>query len=253
MLFELKDLCIGYNGHSVAGPICADLRQGELCCLLGPNGAGKSTMLRTLAAFQPPLSGSLLLKGRDVRTIPTIDLSTTIGVVLTDRIDIKGIKVKDLVGMGRAPYTNFWGKLSEEDEECVDKAISDVGIQSLAQRLVSTLSDGERQKVMIAKALAQETPIILLDEPTAFLDYPSKVETMLLLRKLCREMNKCILLSTHDLDLALQTADRLWLMSQTHGFATGSPHALSTEGKLSQFFSSKHISFDTNTMRFEII
>lgn len=236
----------------------ASLREGELCCLLGANGAGKSTLLRTMAAFQPPLSGELRIGERQIKDIAPRELSTLVGIVLTDRIRTQGITVRDMVAMGRSPYTNFWGKLTDKDVAEVDEAMRMVGISSFASRQISTLSDGERQKVMIAKALAQGTPIILLDEPTAFLDFPSKVEVMLLLGRLAHEMGKSIFLSTHDLDLALQTADCLWLMMKGGGiktkdecpFAVGSPHELADQ--LPRFFPSSHLAFDAASLRFNI-
>ena len=256
---SLKNLIIGYQGYKVAGPINATLHEGELCCLLGANGAGKSTLLRTLAAFQPPLEGEIRIDGRNITEIPPRQLSTLIGIVLTERIKMGGITVRDMVAMGRSPYTNFWGRLTDADNQEVDKAMQLVGITSFADRQISTLSDGERQKVMIAKALAQGTPIILLDEPTAFLDFPSKVEVMLLLGRLAHEMGKSIFLSTHDLDLALQTADRLWLMAPSGcqmsnvecGIAVGTPRELASE--LPRFFPSRHLQFDKTSLRFNIV
>jgi len=253
MKYLLSNLVIGYPGHRVAGPINTALHEGELTCLLGPNGAGKSTLLRTLAAFQPALEGNLVLDGVSLKDIPARKLSTQIGVVLTDRIETRGLTVRDMVAMGRSPYTNFWGRLTEQDEKEVDQAIEQVGIQALQGRQVSTLSDGERQKVMIAKALAQGTPVIFLDEPTAFLDFPSKTDTMLLLRRLCREMGKSILLSTHDLDLALQTADNLWLLAPSHEIAIGTPQELAQTDVLPNFFRGEHIRFDQQAMRFCIV
>ena len=249
---ELNSLVIGYPGHVVAGPMDAVLRSGELCCLLGANGAGKSTLLRTLSAFQRPLSGEIRIDNEPLSSLSPQMLSTRLGIVLTERVRPTGMTVRDMAGMGRSPYTNFWGRQSAEDRQKVDEALRLVGIEELAERQVTTLSDGERQKVMIAKVLAQETPIILLDEPTAFLDFPSKVETMLLLRRLAREMNKTILLSTHDLDLALQTADRLWLMAKAQPLRTGTPKALAEEGILSAYFPGRHIAFDAEALRFAI-
>lgn len=250
----LNKLVIGYQGHKVAGPMTNRLRAGELCCLLGANGAGKSTLLRTLAAFQPPLEGEIWIDGRNITEISPRQLSTMIGIVLTERIKMGGITVRDMVAMGRSPYTNFWGRLTDEDNNEVDKAMQQVGITRFANRQISTLSDGERQKVMIAKALAQGTPIILLDEPTAFLDFPSKVEVMLLLGRLAHEMGKSIFLSTHDLDLALQTADRLWLMGKGEGdeglLAVGTPREVASE--LPRFFPSEHLDFDAEALRFNI-
>ena len=247
---SLINLVIGYQGYKVAGPITNELHAGELCCLLGANGAGKSTLLRTLAAFQPPLEGEIRIDGRKLKEIPPRQLSTMIGIVLTERIKMGGITVRDMVAMGRSPYTNFWGRLTEEDNREVDKAMQLVSITAFANRQISTLSDGERQKVMIAKALAQGTPIILLDEPTAFLDFPSKVEMMLLLGKLAHEMGKSIFLSTHDLDLALQTADRLWLLGKDMSLAVGTPRELASE--LPRFFPSEHLQFDAQALRFNI-
>ncbi len=213
---RLTGLSIGYRGkHSVkcvADDISQAIHSGELTCLLGENGAGKSTLLRTLSGFLPPLAGEISILGRPLSSYKERELATVIGVVLTEKSNLQNMTVRELVGMGRSPYTGFWGRLSADDRRKVDDALSLVGIAALSDRMVQTLSDGERQKVMIAKALAQETPIIFLDEPTAFLDYPSKVEILHLLHRLSREMHKTIFLSTHDLELALQIADRLWLM-----------------------------------------
>ena len=179
-------------------------------------------------------------------------MATVIGVVLTEKSDIRNMTVEELVGLGRSPYTGFWGTLKEGDRKIVHEAIARVRIEPLTQRMVHTLSDGERQKVMIAKALAQETPIIFLDEPTAFLDFPSKVEVMQLLHNLTHTLQKTVFMSTHDLELALQIADKIWLMDRTNGIAIGTPEDLSLEGKLSSFFSRKGITYDTETGFFRI-
>ncbi len=252
MEYALHDLSIGYGNTTIVANINATLHEGELCSLVGANGAGKSTLLRTMAAFQPALSGTMTLGDLDVVTCSPLSLSKHIGVVLTERVDSMGITVRDIVEMGRSPYTNYWGHLTEEDMRIVDESMGLVGIESLAGRQASTLSDGERQKTMIAKALAQETPVILLDEPTAFLDFPSKVETMLLLRRLCREMGKSVLLSTHDLDLALQVSDSLWLLSGDGRLVVDTPEALGQSGTLDATFRSEHVEFDPATMRFRI-
>lgn len=254
MKYELQNLAIGYGPTTVAHGINATLQGSTMTCLLGPNGAGKSTLLRTLSAFQPALGGNLIIhNGKDqrieIRNYPATELSKMLGIVLTDRVSIQGMSVRQLVGLGRTPYTNFWGRLSDEDENIVEEAIRLCHIQNLANRQINTLSDGERQKVMIAKALAQQTPIILLDEPTAFLDFPSKVETMLLLVRLAHEEQKAILISTHDLELALQTADQLWLMGQGT-LHVGTPHQLASNGTLPHFFKSEHISFEAQQLRF---
>ena len=207
MDYILQSLSIGYSHKVIAADINAQIKGGELTCLMGRNGTGKSTLMRTLAGFLKPLGGTALLDGRDVGRLSPAERSHLISVVLTDRVDVDGMRVKDLVSVGRQPYTGFFGKMSSDDEEVVNKAIADVGMTDFAGRQVNSLSDGERQKVMIAKALAQQTPVILLDEPTAFLDYPSKKEMFQMLTQLCHEQGKAVLVSTHDLDIALPIAD----------------------------------------------
>lgn len=216
---QLNSLSIGYKEKGakikyIAQGIQASLYGGQLTCLLGANGAGKSTLLRTLSAFQPPLKGEILIKGKPLNAYTNNERARLIGVVLTERPELQNMTVFELAGMGRSPYTGFWGNLSKADKIIVEEALRMVGMEEMATRMVETLSDGERQKVMIAKALAQQTSVIFLDEPTAFLDYPSKVDTMLLLRRLAHETGKTIFLSTHDVELALQTADMLWLMKR---------------------------------------
>ena len=253
---HIKDLSIGYPGKGevkvVAGHINAGINSGELTCLLGANGIGKSTLLRTLSAFQPKLSGEIFIQGKEIEQYKDKELSMAISVVLTEKCEVRNMTVTELVGLGRTPYTGFWGTLDEDDKRIVERSISLVKIEKLADRMVHTLSDGERQKVMIAKALAQETPIIFLDEPTAFLDFPSKVEMMQLLHRLSRQTNKTIFLSTHDLELALQIADKIWLMDKMNGAIIGTPEDLSLNGSLSAFFAHKGIIFDIETGLFRV-
>lgn len=248
---ELKNLTTGYQSkrdkHLVSSNICAEIKSGELTCLIGANGIGKSTLMRTLAAFQPKLSGEIRVMGKEIESYTDKELAQIISIVLTERCDIQDMTIEELVGLGRSPYTGFWGTLKEVDKEVVKQSIGWVGLEHLAQRNIQTLSDGERQKTMIAKALAQETPIIFLDEPTAFLDYTSKVDLLLLLHKLSREMQKTIFLSTHDVELALQIADKLWLMDSENGVTIGTPQQLAEDGCLSRFFHHKNISFDKET------
>lgn len=235
----LHKVSIGYRQrHSqrlVAENLSAGIAAGQLTCLLGENGVGKSTLLRTLSGFQPRMGGDIMVNGRQLDDYSDQELARTVGVVLTERPDVQQMTVMELVGLGRSPYTGFWGRLNDEDVRICREAVGLVGIDNLSDRLVSTLSDGERQKVMIAKALAQQTPIIYLDEPTAFLDYPSKVDMLLLLRRISREARKTIFLSTHDLELALQVADVVWLMERGGHLSIGSPHQLADEGVLSRF------------------
>ena len=254
---RLTNVSIGYRTRqgvrTVASGITAALQQGELTCLLGRNGAGKSTLLRTLAAFQPCLGGEICVGEKRLEDYSAKEIAQCIGIVLTERPDVQQMTVWQLVAMGRSPYTGFWGKLNGDDEQVVNEAISLVGITALTDRLVTTLSDGERQKVMIAKALAQQTSIIYLDEPTAFLDYPSKVDTLLLLRRICREQQKTVFLSTHDLELALQVADRLWLLQTDGTLAIGTPHELADSGVLTKFVEEdSNVTFDAAKLTIRI-
>jgi iron complex transport system ATP-binding protein len=252
---RLSNLSIGYRGKNgtrvVAAGINAAIRSGELTCLLGANGVGKSTLLRTLSAFQPKLDGDVLIEGREITTFSDKELSRMIGVVLTEKPDIRNMSVRELVALGRSPYTGFWGTLHEDDWQVVDEAISAVRIEPLRERMIHTLSDGERQKVMIAKALAQQTPVIYLDEPTAFLDFPSKVEMMQLLRQLAQTQQKTIFLSTHDFELALQVADTLWLM-ESQGLSVGTPRELANSGALARYVERPGITFDPMTLTVNI-
>jgi iron complex transport system ATP-binding protein len=256
MTIQIQQLSIGYPSKRgvriVAEGISGAIRSGELTCLLGANGVGKSTLLRTLSAFQPKIGGEVLIQGRDLAGYTDKELSRLIGVVLTEKPDIRNMTVRELVSLGRSPYTDFWGNYSKEDLQIVDESIHQVGIENLSRQPIQTLSDGERQKVMIAKALAQQTPVIYLDEPTAFLDYPSKVEVLQLLRCICSEANKTVFLSTHDVELALQLADTVWLMTREHGVKIGSPQQLAHEGALSRFIEREGITFDAETLAIRV-
>lgn len=249
---QLTDVTTGYRGRPVTKDINAFLQAGELTCLLGPNGAGKSTLLKTLSAFIPPLSGEIMIDGVNIRRLSASKLARSIAVVLTRRPATMNMTVEELVAIGRSPYTSFFGGLSDADRKVVNKAIRLVGIDDLRRRNVNTLSDGERQKALIAKALAQETQIVFLDEPTAFLDYPSKVEIMKLLYAIARQENKTIFMSTHDLELALQIADKIWLLDKTRGLEIGIPEDLAYRGLLGEYFERGGLKFNYSTGLFEI-
>lgn len=210
MQITLSHLSVGYKiGHAVVSDINLTLQSGKLASLIGANGVGKSTLLKTLTGFLPKLEGSLLLDGKDICEFSQRALARQISIVLTQKPDVQNLTVEEIVGLGRSPYTGFFGKLHANDQQIVDESITAVGIEKLKNRMIQTLSDGERQKVMIAKALAQQTPVIFLDEPTAFLDFSSKVETFQLLQRMAHEMGKLVLLSTHDLELAVRFSDTL--------------------------------------------
>jgi len=221
----LRNLSVGYlhprrTPTTVLAQLNATLHAGQLTCLVGANGIGKSTLLRTLATFQPPISGQMCYYSGEqatpinLATLSQARLARLVSVVLTAKPSVENLSVEQIVALGRSPYTNIWGTLRADDRRMVAWAMDVVGITGLRHRLVQTLSDGERQKMMIAKALAQDTPVILLDEPTAFLDYKSKVEVLGLLARLAHETNKMVLLSTHDLEQAVHAADALWVVAK---------------------------------------
>ena len=249
-------LTIGYtHGRrttAVLDNIHVTLWSGELTCLIGPNGVGKSTLMRTLAGMQPPLRGHVYLGEKDLHRLPAQQLAKQLAVVLTERIDVGNLSSYALTALGRYPYTDWRGQLSAHDEAVVRESLTTVGAASLAARPVNELSDGERQKVMIARALAQEPKILLLDEPTAFLDLPRRVEIIQLLHNLAREQQCAILLSTHDLELALRLADRLWLLPVGGPLSVGLPEELALNGTLGATFQSEGVEFDSTQGAFKV-
>ncbi len=256
-VLSAHDLTIGYTRKRgtplvVAERLSLQLVAGELVCLVGPNGAGKSTLLRTLAAMQPALAGTVRLGDADIFALDPRERARRMSVVLTERVEGGHLTAYALVALGRHPYTDWTGRLSEHDEAIVRWAIETVGAKPLAARLVEELSDGERQKIMIARALAQEPLVMLLDEPTAFLDVPNRVDIMRVLRALTRLTGRAILLSTHDLDLALRTADRLWLLPRGGPLFCGAPEDLVLSGALATTFQAEGLSFDPSTGTFTL-
>jgi len=246
---ETSSLSIGYISggrkvHLLHDSLNLQLYPGELTGLLGLNGAGKSTLIRTLCGFQPMLQGSIRLMNKDLNEYSQSQLARIVGVVLTEKTNTGGISVFELVSLGRHPYTNFLGQLKRYDHQIIEESIAAVGISHKTDHYVSELSDGERQKAMIAKVLAQQCPVILLDEPTAFLDVTSRIETMALLRRLAVEQQKAILLSTHDLDLAIQASDCLWLQAKERPMLCGMPEDLILSGVFETFFGKDGIVFD---------
>lgn len=248
-------LTVGYHAPrkpaiAVVENITVDLLAGELVCLIGPNGAGKSTLMRTLAGMQAPLTGSVSLMGDDLTALKPRELARRLSIVLTERVDVGVLSAYTLVALGRYPYTGWMGELRPEDEWVVQQAITAVGAGDLAHRNVGELSDGERQKIMIARALAQEPAVMLLDEPTAYLDLPRRAELMTMLRRLARETGRAILLSTHDLDLALRNADRIWLLPKGGQLQVGAPEDLVLSGAFESAFKGEGVQFDAYTGSF---
>ena len=256
-MLDVKNLKVGYGNSRtgfqvVAGPLSTQLQPGELVCLVGPNGAGKSTLMRALVGMQPALEGEVLLDGANVHGLSSRERARRVSVVLTGTVNTGLLDVEAVVGLGRYPHTGWSGRLREEDHRVVHWALSAVGIEDFAQRLVTELSDGERQKVMIARALAQEPRVMVLDEITAFLDLPRRVQMMQLLRNLARSSDRAILLSTHDLDLALRSADKIWLMAKGESMAVGAPEDLVLRGDFENVFVREGVHFDREQGSFQI-
>lgn len=258
-IISTEELKIGFEAKGarskqtvVASDISVKLYSGEVVCLLGPNGSGKSTLIRTLAGLHPKLDGNINLYGQDLTGFTTREIAKKVSTVLTDRITVGNLSVYELVSFGRSPYTGWLGSLRTEDEQTVEWAIEATGIEKFVDRDILRLSDGERQKVMIARALAQDTSTILLDEPTAHLDLPNRVEIIRLLRELAHETQKGILLSTHELDLALKAADTLWLISNNGEVVTGTPEDLVLDGTFESVFRQDSFDFDRSTGSFKL-
>ncbi len=251
LLVKLEQVDIGYNksGKNILrllGNINLSVKAGELIGLVGRNGCGKSTLLRTIAGIQDPLKGKVLLKDNVVHEISGIERAKLIGYVSTEKISADHICVFDLVALGRFPYTNWIGTLSDEDMEIISNAMNMTGIKELKDKMLSELSDGERQKVMIARALAQNTPVIILDEPTAFLDLPNRYQILRLLNELAGVYQKTIVYSTHDLNIAIHESDRLWLIASGK-ILDGAPEDLIISKGFHKLFENSEVDFNTDT------
>ena len=248
MVLQTESLAIGYR-HPIADNLSLSLKAGELVCLIGPNGTGKTTLMRTLAGLQQALNGNITLAEKPLSQFKPRALAQTLSLVLTDRIHMGMLTGYELVALGRHPHTDWTGQLTEHDHQIVRWAVELLSAKELAPRKLTELSDGERQKLLIARALAQQPKLMLLDEPTAFLDLPRRVEVIQHLRDIAHSTGCSILLSTHDLDLALRSADRLWLMSNGQILA-GAPEDLVLNGAFEQTFGG--LPFDRRTGQFII-
>ncbi len=249
ILLKARGLAVGYRSagrrvSAVLENIDVDLRAGEVVCLLGANGAGKSTLLRTLAREQQPLSGHVMVDGRDIYSLPAVESARMVSVVYTERTHAGALTVDEVVGLGRQPYTGFFGRLSADDRRIVHESMAAVGIATLSGRFMATLSDGERQKVMIARAVAQQTPVMMLDEPTSFLDVASRLEVMGLLSALAADRGKAVLLSTHDVADALSVASRLWLLPGDGSLLCGTVDEMIASRAMERLFEGRGVRFD---------
>jgi iron complex transport system ATP-binding protein len=255
-ILSTQHLSIGYSQkrkiNVIQSELNLELKAGELVCLIGPNGSGKSTLLRSLAGLQKSLSGNVRINEKELIKLSQHEKALQLALVLTDRVEIENATVYDVVSFGRHPHSGWWGDVSEEDEQHILEAIKMVHLENKMHQNINELSDGERQRAMIAKALAQDTPIIMLDEPTAHLDLPNRVEIMLLLHRLAHKTQKAILLSTHELDLALQAADRIWLMSVDKGIECGVPEDLVFDGSFNRAFENKSYFFNESNGNFSM-
>ncbi len=247
-ILKTNDLAVGYrNGKqqvTLLSGLNLSLDRGKLVALLGQNGAGKSTLLRALTCDERPISGTIEIDGKSLIDMSQKERSRLLGLVSTERIQAGALTVEELVGLGRQPHTGFLGRLDAHDHEIVRQAMADAGIIAKAGEYISSLSDGERQKAMIARALAQQTPLIVLDEPTAFLDVASRIETMRLLQTLAHERDKAVLLSSHDISQSLMLADELWLITTDRQVITGTTQELVADGTMDRLFTNRDIHFN---------
>lgn len=243
---SLCNLSIGYGSRILVENANASLPTGSITALIGRNGTGKSTLLRAIAGLGPVVKGELFLCGKSLDALTPLQRASTISFVTTDKVRIANLCCEDVVSLGRAPYTNWIGRMQETDREIVTRSLALVGMASFARKTMDRMSDGECQRILIARALAQDTPVILLDEPTAFLDLPNRYELASLLRRLAHDEGKCILFSTHDLDVALGLCDSVALID------TPSLHCLSAaemtaSGHIERLFTGDGITFDPST------
>ena len=247
-ILTTHNLAVGYrNGKqqvTLLSGLNLHLDKGKLVALLGQNGAGKSTLLRAITCDERPIGGTIEVEGKNLLEMPQKERSRLLGLVSTERIQAGALTVEELVGLGRQPHTGFLGRLDDEDHRIVRQAMADAGIAAKAGEYIASLSDGERQKAMIARALAQETPLIVLDEPTAFLDVASRIETMRLLQTLAHDRGKAVLLSSHDISQSLMLADELWLITTDRQVVTGSTRQLVADGAMDHLFDNRSIHFN---------
>ena len=240
---ELRDISIGYGSRVLLGKANLSFGQGEFCAVIGRNGTGKSTLLRTMAGLARPLAGEVLIEGEPLKGMTHTEVASRISFVSTEEVRVGNLRVYDVVGMGRAPYTNWIGTLSAQDRAVVGNALALVGMEDFAGKSIETLSDGERQRVMIARSLAQDTPVILLDEPTAFLDLPNRYEISLLLKSLAADHGKGVIVSTHDLNIVLDLCDRIVLLDEG-GALCGTPAEMVDSGLIQNIFRGTSLYYD---------
>lgn len=242
-MIELHDITLGYGSRTLIEGVETRFERGSMIALLGRNGTGKSTLLRAIARLQEVMKGVIMVEGKPLAELSQAELARLVSFVTTERIDVEALTAYDLVAIGRSPYTGWMGRLTDKDHEAIKRAMVIAGVQHMAERRVSTMSDGECQRVMIARALAQDTPIILLDEPTAFLDLPNRYELCTLLGRLAHDENKCVIFSTHELDIALSLADSIALVDSPRLVHLPTKEMI-VSGNIERLFDSDYVSFD---------
>ncbi len=253
-IIQIKSLGIGYRlpkQYLIFDHIDLEAKKGEMIALIGRNGTGKSTLLRTLVKLQQKIKGHIFIDNEEIEKISGLELAKRVGFVSTEIIHTENLKVYDLVALGRFPYTNWLGNLKDHDHRQVRLALEMVGMEHFAEKNVQEVSDGERQKIMIARALAQDTEILILDEPTAFLDLPNKYEVISLLGRLAREKNKCIIFSSHDLNITIREADMIWMMTDDV-IKKGAPEDMILSGMFDDMFKHSNLNFNIDSGDFFI-
>ena len=245
-MIRFENLTLGYGSRTLIDSLTGEIRRGHLTALVGRNGTGKSTLLRAIAQLGDIASGEIFIDGKELSRISPSEMASKVALVTTDKVRIANLRCRDVVALGRAPYTNWIGRMQEQDNEIVEQSLAAVGMSNYADKTMDRMSDGECQRIMIARALAQQTPIILLDEPTAFLDMPNRYELCTLLRGLAHRENKSILFSTHELDIALELCDSIALISppQMHILPT---KEMIRSGHIERLFTTGVVSFDPET------
>lgn len=250
-ILSVKNLTIGYESKNVAKHINFELDTGMLCGVVGINGIGKSTLLRTLGGFQPKLDGNILLKGKNLEKYTSSTLSKELSVVLTEQPASKNLTVQELIALGRQPYTNWLGTLTEDDKHQIKDSLDAFLLKDLQHRKCHELSDGQLQRVMVARAMAQDTALILLDEPTTHLDLYHKVQILKMLQELAHDKQKTILFTTHEIELAIQLCDRILILDgKDHPF--GDPCQLIEKKHFDRLFPSEMVQFDAKTGSFKV-
>lgn len=247
-MIQFKHLTIGYGSRRLLDSVNAQMTGGQLIALLGRNGTGKSTLLRAMAGLDKPLSGEIFLSNCNIARMKPEEMARNVSFVTTERIRIANLCCREVVALGRAPYTNWIGKMRPDDKALVDKAMQLTGMTGYAEKAMDKMSDGECQRIMIAHALAQDTPVILLDEPTAFLDLPNRYELCLLLKRLAHENNKCIIFSTHELDIALSLCDAIMLIDNPHLYCLPTNDMIAS-GHIERLFRNESVTFDAQEMK----